>query len=92
MTGIYVWVQTSHFHREKIHSTKNWRLEFEQLLLAKLPKQAKMVNRIFSKKNFPGKATFTLNVNKQSWKIRFKLKANFFSLTITENKQSLNRE
>ena len=51
-----------------------------------------MVNRIFSKKNFPGKATFTLNVNKQSWKIRFKLKANFFSLTITENKQSLNRE
>ena len=32
VTGIYVWVQTSHFHREKIYSTKNWRLKFELLL------------------------------------------------------------
>ena len=58
MTGIYVWVQTSHFHREKIHSTKNWRLEFEELLLTKLPKQAKMVNRIFSRKTFQEKQPF----------------------------------
>ena len=65
MTGIYVWVQTSHFHGEKIHSTKNWRLKSEQLL-QKSPKQAKMINRIFFYKNVSGKATFTWNFNQQS--------------------------
>ena len=65
MTDIYVWVQTSHCHREKIHSTKSWRLKFEQLL-QNLQNKLKWLIVYFSKKNFSGKATFTLNFNQQS--------------------------